>query len=39
MRAPPSRRYVLLETLRAFGAEQLPSTGRLDDLAERHARH
>ena len=35
----PGRRYVLLETLRAFGAEQLAEDGRLDAVAERHARH
>jgi predicted ATPase/DNA-binding SARP family transcriptional activator len=33
------RRYVLLETLRAFGAEQLVLDGRDDPIAERHARH
>jgi predicted ATPase/DNA-binding SARP family transcriptional activator len=38
MRAP-ERRYVLLETLRAFGAEQLAAAARADDPAERHARH
>jgi predicted ATPase len=38
MRAP-DRRYVLLETLRAFGAEQLTATGRADEVGERHARH
>lgn len=37
MRAP-GRRYVLLETLRAFGAEQA-LTERSDGAAERHARH
>jgi predicted ATPase/DNA-binding SARP family transcriptional activator len=35
----PRRRYVLLETLRAFGADRLAVEGRLDDLTERHARH
>ncbi len=35
----PSRRYVLLETLRAFGAERLVAEERLDVVAERHARH
>ncbi len=34
----PDRRYILLETLRAFGAEQLPA-GEADVVAERHARH
>lgn len=38
MRAP-GRRYVLLETLRAFGAEQLAATGRNDEVGGRHARH
>jgi hypothetical protein len=38
MRAPP-RRFVLLETLRAFGAEQRVASGRADVAAERHARH
>ena len=38
MRAP-DRRYVLLETLRAFGAEQLVADGRADVVGERHARH
>jgi hypothetical protein len=38
MRAP-GRRYVLLETLRAFGAEELERSGRVDVVAERHARH
>jgi predicted ATPase/DNA-binding SARP family transcriptional activator len=38
MRAP-DRRYVMLETLRAFGAEQLVADGRADATAERHARH
>ena len=35
----PSRRYVLLETLRAFGAERLAADGRPTSSAERHARH
>ena len=35
----PGRRYVLLETLRAFGAEELERTGRVEAVAERHARH
>ncbi|MGD9997127.1 MAG: BTAD domain-containing putative transcriptional regulator [Ilumatobacteraceae bacterium] len=38
MRAP-GRRFVLLETLRAFGAEQLIATDRADVVAERHARY
>jgi predicted ATPase len=38
MRAP-DRRYVLLETLRAFGAERRVADGREDVAAERHARH
>jgi hypothetical protein len=38
MRAP-GRRYLLLETLRAFGDEQLVTTGRADLVAERHARY
>jgi predicted ATPase/DNA-binding SARP family transcriptional activator len=38
MRAP-DRRYVLLETLRAFGAERLVADGRADVAGERHARH
>jgi predicted ATPase/DNA-binding SARP family transcriptional activator len=33
------RRYVLLETLRAFGAERLVAEGRSDEAGERHARH
>ncbi len=36
MRAP-NRRYVLLETLRAFGAEQLTTDGRADEVGRRHA--
>jgi tetratricopeptide (TPR) repeat protein len=35
----PGRRYMLLETLRAFGAEELERAGRSDVVAERHARH
>ena len=35
----PDRRFVLLETLRAFGAEQLAAAGRAGEAAERHARH
>jgi predicted ATPase len=38
MRAP-NRRYVLLETLREFGIEQLRATGRVASACERHARH
>jgi hypothetical protein len=38
MRAP-GRRYVLLETLRAFAAEQLTASGRDVVVGERHARH
>ena len=38
MRAP-QRRYVLLETLRAFGAEQLVADGRDRRVRDRHARH
>jgi predicted ATPase/DNA-binding SARP family transcriptional activator len=38
MRAP-GRRYMLLETLRAFGLDQLQSTGRATIVAERHADH
>ena len=38
MRAP-DRRFVLLETLRAFGAEQLAADGRAEEVGERHARH
>jgi predicted ATPase/DNA-binding SARP family transcriptional activator len=33
------RRYVLLETIRAFGAEQLAASDRAEAVAERHARH
>jgi hypothetical protein len=35
----PGRRWVLLETLRAFGAEQLRAAGRDDQVARRHAHH
>jgi tetratricopeptide (TPR) repeat protein len=35
----PSRRYVLLETLRAFGAEVLEEEGLAHEAHERHARH
>jgi predicted ATPase/DNA-binding SARP family transcriptional activator len=38
MRAP-GHRYVLLETLRAFGADQLAADGRVELTGERHARH
>src|SRR5690606_17300540 len=38
MRAPNGR-YVLLETLREFGIEQLRDTGRAESTCERHARH
>jgi predicted ATPase/DNA-binding SARP family transcriptional activator len=31
-------RYALLETLRAYGAEQLVASEQADDVAERHAR-
>lgn len=34
----PGRRYVLLETLRAFGIEQLVGAGEADRVRERHAR-
>ncbi len=34
----PGRRYVLLETLRAFGAEQLMGSDDADRVGERHAR-
>jgi predicted ATPase len=33
------RRYALLETLRAFGAEQLESAGSADAVRRRHAEH
>jgi predicted ATPase len=35
----PGRRYVLLETLRAFGAEQLTASGDAEAAGHRHARH
>jgi predicted ATPase/DNA-binding SARP family transcriptional activator len=35
----PERRYMLLETLRAFGAEQLQAAGRHARIAERHAEY
>ncbi|HEY6532407.1 MAG TPA: BTAD domain-containing putative transcriptional regulator, partial [Acidimicrobiales bacterium] len=35
----PSRRYGLLETLRAFGAERLGESGRLALVGARHAHH
>ena len=38
MRAP-GRRYLLLQTLRAFGAEQLVASGRAELAGERHAHH
>jgi predicted ATPase/DNA-binding SARP family transcriptional activator len=38
MRAP-GRRYILLETLRAFGAEQLAAAGRDATAGGRHAEH
>jgi tetratricopeptide (TPR) repeat protein len=38
MRAP-HRRYVVLETLRAFGAEQLAADGQSDAVHDRHAGH
>jgi predicted ATPase/DNA-binding SARP family transcriptional activator len=38
MRAP-HRRHVLLETLRAFGAERLAASGQDGLVADRHARH
>lgn len=34
----PARQYAVLETLRAFGAERLDSSGRRHTVAERHAR-
>ena len=33
----PGRRYVLLETLRAYGAELLAEDGTADDVGRRHA--
>ncbi len=38
MRAPGGR-YVLLETLRAYGLERLEQEGRLGEVRDRHARH
>ncbi|HUF98517.1 MAG TPA: BTAD domain-containing putative transcriptional regulator, partial [Ilumatobacter sp.] len=38
LRAPEGR-YVLLETLRAFGADQLVETGRDREVARHHALH
>ena len=35
----PGRRYVLLETLRAYGAELLAEDGTADDVGRRHAFH
>jgi predicted ATPase/DNA-binding SARP family transcriptional activator len=35
----PRYRYVLLETVRAFGAERLVADGRADLAGQRHARH
>jgi predicted ATPase/DNA-binding SARP family transcriptional activator len=35
----PDRRYALLETLRAFGAERLAAAGRAELVGERHAHH
>lgn len=35
----PGRRYVLLETLRAYGLERLREMGRTDAARARHARH
>lgn len=35
----PERRYVLLETLREFGAEALHATGIADEVHRRHAAH
>ncbi len=35
----PDRRYVLLETLRAFGAEQATAAAAGHGAADRHARH
>jgi len=35
----PERRYAMLETLRAFGAERLAEDGRSERVSERHARH
>ena len=38
MRAP-DRRHVLLETIRAFGAERVAETGRGEEVGRRHAHH
>jgi len=38
MRTRP-RRFVLLETLRAFAADRLAAAGRAGQIAERHAHH
>jgi predicted ATPase len=38
MRAP-GRRYVMLETLRAYGTEQLAAVGATDEVGARHAHH
>ena len=35
----PNGRFVLLETLRAFGADRLELTGHAATVSERHARH
>lgn len=35
----PQRRYVLLETLRTYGADQLAEAGRADPVGERHAHY
>ncbi len=35
----PNGRFVLLETLRAFGADRLELAGRAATVSERHARH
>lgn len=35
----PGRRYVMLETLRAFGSERLSDLGRSELVADRHAKH
>ncbi|HEU4840318.1 MAG TPA: BTAD domain-containing putative transcriptional regulator [Ilumatobacteraceae bacterium] len=35
----PNGRFVLLETLRAFGADRLELAGRTATVSERHARH
>jgi tetratricopeptide (TPR) repeat protein len=35
----PDRRHVLLETLRAFGAERLAASGRAELVGARHAQH